>query len=389
VALGAGVSSVFARKDRGARTREFVRDHVTLHAADDRAAVVDRVVGATVRHACGWSRSGKKFETRGRTGFVRGYAGFTTTGMQALLLQPRDDALWKFYKDHCGVVWFPEDIKELTVDQDSFAGMQAGEQYHIKLILTFFRFADALVNANLDCNFTKDFEGHQEVLAFYAVQSLMETVHWETYEILFQAYVPEAEHEIWVRAISDMPCLRNKKDFMEKYMNRDMPLCKRLWAFALAEGILFSSSFASIRHYGTRGLPALVQANEYIARDEGLHQKFACALYCKQTEQLSEQEAYEILDAAFDLECAFAFEALVDLNTGGNRVVNLTFDDMQAHVKACANNLCKDIGLPPRFHGAVPLDAQAMVHARTKNNFFEREGAEYAPGPAGGFALQF
>jgi ribonucleotide reductase beta subunit family protein with ferritin-like domain len=53
-------------------------------------------------------------------------------------------------------------------------------------------------------------------------------------------------------------------------------------ALAIVEGIFFSGSFCAIYRTNERGkLPGLAKADEFIARDEGIHVDFACLLYNK------------------------------------------------------------------------------------------------------------
>ncbi len=96
-------------------------------------------------------------------------------------------------------------------------------------------------------------------------------------------------------ALSTMPSVRAKADWCIRWIaspNEDF--ATRLVAFAIVEGVFFSSSFAAIFWIRSRGiLPGLCMSNELIARDEGMHAAFACLL----TSHILQKPSYEVVRA--------------------------------------------------------------------------------------------
>lgn len=92
---------------------------------------------------------------------------------------------------------------------------------------------------------------------------------------------------------------------------------ERLVAFACVEGILFSGPFAIIFYFKTRGLlPGLCKSNEFIARDEAQHMRFACFLFKDRllpSQRPSTERVYEIVRSCVDAERVFVKAAVLGM----------------------------------------------------------------------------
>ena len=67
-----------------------------------------------------------------------------------------------------------------------------------------------------------------------------------------------------------------------KWINKTDSLGKRIYAFSILEGVLFSGAFCALFWLKKRSLMnGLIYSNELISRDEGLHYEFANLLYMK------------------------------------------------------------------------------------------------------------
>ena len=114
-----------------------------------------------------------------------------------------------------------------------------------------------------------------------------ENIHAETYALLIQELVRDgAEQGRLFSALSTMPSVKAKADWCLRWIESSTHGFEtRLVAFAIVEGVFFSSSFAAIFWVRSRGLlPGLCMSNELIARDEGMHTAFACLL-CRHMSQ--------------------------------------------------------------------------------------------------------
>ena len=80
------------------------------------------------------------------------------------------------------------------------------------------------------------------------------------------------EQDRLFHGFQSMPVVKAKADWCLRWIDdAEKAFSTRLIAFAIVEGVFFSSSFAAIFWLRQRGLmPGLVQANAMIARDEGL-----------------------------------------------------------------------------------------------------------------------
>jgi ribonucleotide reductase beta subunit family protein with ferritin-like domain len=102
---------------------------------------------------------------------------------------------------------------------------------------------------NVKENFSLDTD-IPEMNLFYGIQSGIEAIHWEMYSLLIETLVKDVqEKEKALSAILHYPCIQKKAEWMQTWMHSKQPLVHRLLAFACAEGISFSSSFAGIFYF--------------------------------------------------------------------------------------------------------------------------------------------
>ena len=133
-------------------------------------------------------------------------------------------------------------------------------------------------------------------------------MHSEVDSRLILELIPDvAEQDKHIRAVEDNPVVKAKADWCLRWLDdEENSFALRLIAFAVVEGVFFSSSFAAIFWLGGRGLmPGLCHSNELISRDEGMHVKFACLLYRVIGGNISEKVVHELLSEAVQLEHAF------------------------------------------------------------------------------------
>lgn len=116
------------------------------------------------------------------------------------------------------------------------------------------------------------------------------------------------------RAMDTIPSVKAKANWSLKWFDRTAyPFATRVIAFAIVEGVFFSSSFAAIMWVRSRGiLPGLCHSNELIMRDEGQHVEFACELYNVLDDEVSVGTAHSMVKEAVTLECVFFSSTLSD-----------------------------------------------------------------------------
>jgi len=122
----------------------------------------------------------------------------------------------------------------------------------------------------------------------------MENIHSETYSILIDTLIQDAEEKDFLfKAINNIPAVALKANWAIKWIQSSDSYAERLVAFAAIEGIFFSGSFCAILWVKKRGLmPGLTFSNELISRDEGMHTDFACLLYKHLNNKLSNERIF-------------------------------------------------------------------------------------------------
>lgn len=116
-----------------------------------------------------------------------------------------------------------------------------------------------------------------------------------------------AEQDRLLHGIETLPAVRRKAEWCLRWIEaEDADFATRLVAFAIVEGIFFSSSFAAIFWLRSRNLmPGLTHSNELIARDEGMHTSFACLLYHHLPSRVPIETIRSMVTEAVDLEHTF------------------------------------------------------------------------------------
>jgi len=277
------------------------------------------------------------------------------------------------YKRSIDSFWHTGEIS-LAQDLNDWNTLKTDEQNFIKMILAFFSSSDALVTDNLGTRFMNEVQP-SEARAFYAFQIAIETIHSEMYSILIDTYIKDSQEKTKLfQATQNYPCISKKFNWAQKWLNdkvSDFPT--RLVAFALVEGLFFSSSFAAIYWIKKRGLmPGLTFSNELISRDEALHTEFAILLYSKIENRLSESKLYDIVTEAVSIEKEFITESIPC------RMIGMNSNLMCQYIEFVADRLCLQLGYNKLYNSQNPFDFMELISVESKVNFFERTNSEYA-----------
>jgi ribonucleoside-diphosphate reductase subunit M2 len=281
--------------------------------------------------------------------------------------------IWDMYKRSIDSFWHTGEIS-LAQDLNDWNTLNSDEQNFIKMVLAFFSSSDALVTDNLGTRFMNEVQP-SEARAFYAFQIAIETIHSEMYSILIDTYIKDSQEKTKLfQATQNYPCISKKFNWAQKWLNdkvSDFPT--RLVAFALVEGLFFSSSFAAIYWIKKRGLmPGLTFSNELISRDEALHTEFAILLYSKIENRLSESKLYDIVTEAVDIEKEFITESIPC------RMIGMNSNLMCQYIEFVADRLCLQLGYNKLYNSQNPFDFMELISVESKVNFFERTNSEYA-----------
>lgn len=320
----------------------------------------------------------------------------------------KDDEIWEQYKKHKACFWVAEE-GDLTQDKKDFEEKLSEPQKRFVLkILAFFNGADIIVNANIAANFLEDFKDDLEIQCFYGFQYMMENIHSESYSLMLDTLTRnEEEKHLLLNAIKNIPSVKLKALWVNKYMNKNISLTRRLFGFTLVEGLQFSGSFCSIFYLKSKGLmPGLSQYNELISRDEGLHCKFSAVMFKRENNKLpedkkmSQAEAESIVDECVKIESIFVCDCLkIDLIGMNSRMMN-------QYIKFVGNTMLEMCGFEKYYKennsynekkGSYkennsyndssyiknPFPFMEMISLNGKTNFFEKRVSEYQKASVG------
>ena len=286
--------------------------------------------------------------------------------------------LFQKYKDHVSVFWTPEEI-DLAKDMKDWVRLNEKEQHFIKNVLGFFAGSDGIIQENIAARFMSEIQ-IPEARQFYSVQLMMEAIHNETYSLLIDTYIEDkAEKLALFHATQTIPCVTLKAQWAQKWIeSRTENFATRLIAFAVVEGIFFSGSFCAIYWLKERGImPGLTTSNEFIARDEGLHTDFACALYEEIEKKVPRAKVHKIIREAVKIEKQFITEALPCHLVGMNDKL------MAQYIEFVADRLSSQLGYGKIYSTVNPFDFMERISLEGKDNFFEKRVTSYAKSGVG------
>lgn len=288
-------------------------------------------------------------------------------------IDPKYQDLWELYKIHESAFWKAEEI-DYGSDLKEWETLSEQEQHFIEMILAFFAGSDGIVLENIMSNFVCEVQ-ISEAKAFYAFQGMIENVHALTYALLLDTFVrdPVKKRRLF-NAIDEIPVVTKKAAWAQKWMNPTfLSFGTRLVAFAVVEGIFFSGAFCSIFWLkdNNKMIRALGHSNELIARDEGLHVKFAVSLFHHLKVKPNVDDINVIIKDAVILEKEFICHSIPCDMIGMNSKL------MSEYIEFVADRLLTQLGYPRIYNTANPFHFMDKIGLDGKTNFFEKRVTEY------------
>jgi ribonucleoside-diphosphate reductase beta chain len=279
--------------------------------------------------------------------------------------------LWDFYKKAESQTWVAE---EIDLSEDKFDELTPSEQVYLKNLLAFFAISDGIVLENINDNLLEN-SNILEAQYYYNHQSYIEQVHANTYALLVDTFIKDrSEQDKMYNAISKIEAVSKKAQWALQWFNSDS-YAHRLVAFACIEGLAFSSTFAGIFYFRSRGkMPGLCEANELIMNDENSHYEFATHLYhnyLKDEHKLKDSEIRKIVLDCYETEKIFVEDSMP------SGLLGLSKDDMITYVQFVTDTVLVNYGLEPEFKVKSPLKYMDRIALKRKTNFFEKRQTEY------------
>lgn len=347
----------------------------------------------------------------------------------------QSDDIWKLYKEVQEQFWVEEEIdKELAKDKKHWDELDPKIQKLVMHILAFFAVSDGLVGEIIENQILSRIE-MREAKLWYNFKNMMEDIHNITYAKLVQTYIPNTEefHKV-LNAVESYPIIKQKINWIKRWIGDDndtsnlgketrdairllldehdilcdtitragsiaqqpsaitalrrklqepaVPLARIIFIEAVLEGIFFSGSFCVIfwiyHQFGK--LPGLTKANEFISRDEGKHVMFDILFYNRYIKnKLKQDEAYDIISEAVEIEAAFINEAIPSGLPGMNSLL------MTQYIKFVADQLLVQLHYERLFLVENPFDfmEKQSVSVRMSDFFMDGNVSEYGHHAAG------
>lgn len=294
----------------------------------------------------------------------------------------KNRSIWELYKVQLACMWKAEEI-DFSNDYKDFKSLNPDEQHFIEMVLAFFAASDGIVNFNLSQRFTQEIQ-ILEALFAYQFQIMMENIHSETYSLQLDNIVRDPERKAFLfNAIETVPSVKMLSDWALKWIDSSENFAHRVVAFAIVEAVFFSGAFASIfwlKKYknnangtGNSGtfMNGLVMSNKFIARDEGLHTRFACEMYKMVKNKMSQNEYSVILKDAVKISKCFMTDALPV------RLIGMNSESMNDYIEYVADRLSIMLGYTKIYNKKNPFDFMDTIGLDDKSNFHEVRPSEY------------
>jgi ribonucleotide reductase beta subunit family protein with ferritin-like domain len=193
------------------------------------------------------------------------------------------------------------------------------------------------------------------------------------YSLLIDSLVSdEKERNSLFEAVETIPAVGKKAAWAQKWLDPSKTFAERLVAWICVEGLLFSGSFCAIFWLRNRGvMPGLGLSNEFISRDEGLHQTFGEMLYSKLENKLSFEEVRNIVTEAVANEKDFICDAIPC------KMIGMNSELMSQYIEFVADRIFVALGHSKFYNSVNPFDFMELISLQGKTNFFEKKVADY------------
>lgn len=290
--------------------------------------------------------------------------------------------IYQLYREMVANFWVPEKI-DFSKDYDDFKNLTKDEQHFVEMVLAFFAASDGIVNFNLGERFTREIQ-ITEILFMYDFQKMMENIHNITYSLMLDNLVKDpTRKEFLFNAIKTVKSVKSMADWAFKWIDSSESFAHRVVAFAIVENVFFSGAFAAIfwlKNYKNSGdtagsgkpfMNGFITSNKYIARDEGLHVRGACAIYDTLLKKLPAKTVYAIMREAVLIAQEFMNDAIPV------RFIGMNIDMMKDYIEYVADRTISMLGYKRIFMKKNPFKFMESIGLDDKSNFFEVRPHEY------------
>jgi ribonucleotide reductase beta subunit family protein with ferritin-like domain len=116
---------------------------------------------------------------------------------------------------------------------------------------------------------------------------------------------------------------------------------------------------------------ALGKSNELIARDESLHTDFGVLLYTYIQNKLSEDEMFDMMKSAVEIEKEFICDSIPC------NLIGINSESMKEYIQFQADRLLQKFGYNKIYNSECPFSFMDTMSLEGKSNFFEQRVTDY------------
>ncbi len=288
-----------------------------------------------------------------------------------------DELAWKFYCLQESQMWSAKELK-FILDRREYPNLPSRYKQLYEDLLAFFSPGDGLITKQVirylrECtNFTE--------MSFLIAQIFIELVHAESYGMAIVSVIsdPEKQKAIF-NMVDDLPCVKAKALFIEKYENADLSRGLRYIAGAASEGIFFVSLFVVIFYMKEKNfMKTFIFLNEQVSKDETLHRDYN-SMKAGILLGFTYEEAVNVLKEALEIEMdhlKYILREPID-SIEADKTAGLTLDNIKLFIEGLADQILIMAGFSPYFKSVIDLPWMRGLALSRKSNFYEISVGNY------------
>lgn len=297
-----------------------------------------------------------------------------------ILYTDKDPQSWSFYKRQEASDWTAEEF-DFSKEAEEYKNAPENIKKLFKGIGGFFLIGDGLIGEEVLVLIERAIERKNWTKVFYLVMKLkVEMTHIETYSKAFLTIVPEEEHQELFDMCINLPCVKHKGEFLQRYgFGKNTEFIDNV-VCACGEGIFFTGLFSEIFFMRTLGMfPNFIESNEQISKDETTHRDEACAEAKRLLKDASDDDislAKKIISEAVEIEKEHIDYLLQYpiISEQSDKDAGFTKENHYLYVEMLANEICFLIGLELIYpENDIKLKWMEDINMSQKSNFYERE----------------
>lgn len=287
-----------------------------------------------------------------------------------------DPVSWQFYKRQEACDWSSEEFS-FTKDRADYLRCPDRIKHLLKGIFGFFLIGDGLISEDLIILIKEAIDEKNWPKAMYlSMQLKVENTHAETYSKAALTIVPDEEHDEMINMCKDLDCVRNKGEWIQKYVDSQESKALRNVACACGEGIFFVSQFAIIFYIRKLNMfKDFIESNEQISKDESIHRDEKASEAKRSLKPEEFDRAKEIIMSSVELEKEHARYLLSEpiISKQSDEDASMTITNLENYIENLADQVCQLCGLEKIYNTKIELPWMDDINLAQKTNFYERD----------------